>query len=189
MFKKSSIHQSFIYDEYGYRSALERLFTLRNVTILAQLAVIALVVWVLEYKINFFPFLFVSGVLVVVNLLIHWRIKQDWAISAGEIALNLLIDILALAVLLYFAGGSTNPLVSLFIIPVALSAVFLPITYIVGVVSLTLLLYTLLMEWYIPLPSIGSRFGGDFNLHVIGMYGNFLLSAIIIAFLYLSLFI
>jgi len=181
MLKKHLNYKVFTQDEHSYHSALERLFILRNIAIISQLAVMAIVIWVLKYNISNTPFLLVSTALTVVNIFIYWRLKRDWVVSSSEIAINLLIDILALAVLLYFAGGSTNPLVSLFIVPVALSAVFLPVGYIIWVVALTILLYTLLMEWYIPLPSMGARFGGDFNLHILGMYGNFIFSAIIIA--------
>jgi len=167
--------------DQNYKQALNRLFWLRNIALISQLVVVALVVWWLQIKVNILALLIIIFSLGLVNLLVFLRLKRKWNVSKLEIAIHLTLDILALAALLYFAGGSTNPLVSLFIIPVALSAVFLPIQYIVWMVLLTASLYTLLMEWYIPLPSMGSRFGGDFNLHVFGMYGNFIFSAIIIA--------
>ncbi len=176
----TAYRQYFTDESVDYLPSLEWLVTLRTIAIISQLIVLSIVILGLEYRMNFIPFLCVSGMLAVINTFIYWRIKKGWEVSAAEVAINLLIDLLALALLLYFSGGSTNPLVSLFIIPVALSAVFLPVIYIVGVVALTIFLYTFLMQWYTPLPSIGSRFGGDFNLHIIGMYGNFIFSAIII---------
>jgi len=168
-------------NDQSHKQALTRLYWLRNIALVSQFIVIALAVWVLQIKIDATPLFVIVIWLGLVNSFVYWRLRQTWLVSRVEIAVNLTIDVLALAALLYFAGGSTNPLVSLFIIPVALSAVFLPIIYIVWMVVLTAFLYTLLMQWYVPLPSMGSRFGGDFNLHIIGMYGNFIFSAIIIA--------
>jgi two-component system sensor histidine kinase RegB len=35
--------------------------------------------------------------------------------------------------------------------------------------------------WYVPLPSVHGRFGGDFNLHIAGMWVNFLVASVLTA--------
>ena len=171
----------FVDNNQGYKHALARLFWLRNITVTALLFLLVLVVLGLGIALKIMPILIVILVMACINAFVFWRLKQSWKVSKIELAVNLTLDTLLLAAVLYLAGGSTNPLVSLFIIPVALSAVFLPIGYIVWFVMLTVGLYTILMDFYISLPPLGSRFGGNFNLHLIGMYGNFIFSAIIIA--------
>jgi two-component system sensor histidine kinase RegB len=175
------------YDEFSYKDALKLIFRLRNIAITSQLVVVGLVLWILKFENSVLPFLYVTATLILINAFVSWRINQKWKVLSIEIAINLVVDILGLAFLLYFSGGATNPLVSLFIIPVAISAVFLPAVYIFSLVLLTSLLYSFLMYSYIPLPSIGSKFGGDFNLHIVGMYVNFIFSAIIIAMFVLTL--
>ncbi len=163
------------------RRVLEGLFWLRNVAVVAQLAVLVLVVVVFEIQLQTLPFVVIIGALWVWNLILGWRLGRPTRVMALEISANLWIDMLALTALLYWSGGSTNPFVSLYLLPVALAAAFLPVRYIVLTLLLASALYTWLLWYYVPLAPVGSRFGGDFNLHVWGMWASFILSAAIAA--------
>ncbi|RTZ60344.1 MAG: hypothetical protein DSZ32_03835 [Gammaproteobacteria bacterium] len=163
------------------RRVLAGLFWLRNVAIAAQLVVVLLVVFVLKIQLYLAPVLVIIAALWAWNLLVGWRLGREFAVGAGEIAWNLAVDMIALAALLYWTGGSTNPFVSLFLVPVALAAAFLPVRHVVMTVILAAVLYTTLLWRYVPLAPVGSRFGGDFNLHIWGMWASFILSAIIAA--------
>ncbi|MBW4820769.1 hypothetical protein KJE23_09695, partial [Streptococcus salivarius] len=79
---------------------------------------------------------------------------------------------------LYFSGGPANPFVSLYLVPVALAAIGLDIAPMLGLTVLTAALYTWLMGHHLELPHLH---GSDFQLHVTGMWVNFLLSAGIMA--------
>ncbi len=168
-------------DDQAHRRVLEGLFWLRNVAVASQLAVLLLVVAGLKIQLQALPILLVIAALWGWNLLLGYRLNRSWPVTAAEIAANLVVDMLALAALLYWSGGSTNPFVSLFLVPVALAAAFLPVRWIVLTLLLAAGLYTLLLWHYVPLAPVGSRFGGDFNLHVWGMWASFILSAVIAA--------
>lgn len=168
-------------DARARKRVLSGLFWLRNLAVVTQLVVVLLVVYVLNISLYLMPLLMTVAALWVWNLLVGWRLGRDFPVSSAEIAWNLAIDMLALAALLYWSGGSTNPFVSLYLVPVALSAAFLPVRYVVMTVLLAAGLYTMLLWQYVPLAPVGSRFGGDFNLHIWGMWASFILSAIIAA--------
>lgn len=167
--------------EKARRRVLEGLFWLRNVAVVSQLTVLMLVVVVFNIQLQALPIIVVIAALWIWNLILGWRLGRPARVTALEIAANLAVDMLALAALLYWSGGSTNPFVSLFLVPVALSAAFLPVRYIVLILLLASALYTWLLWYYVPLAPVGSRFGGDFNLHVWGMWASFILSAAIAA--------
>lgn len=98
-----------------------------------------------------------------------------------HLALQLSFDTLALAVMLYFTGGSFNPFVSLFLVPLAIAAVMLPPAYTCGLVILTVFLYGSLMDSSIPLADPPSAMTSRLSLHLFGMWVSFIISACLIA--------
>ncbi|MEJ2309689.1 MAG: ATP-binding protein [Gammaproteobacteria bacterium] len=169
------------------REVMKRLFWLRWLAIAMQLVAIALAFTLLPMNITATPLLAVVGLLALFNLIVGLRLQRSFAVSDPEIMLHLIIDAMGLAALLYFAGGSTNPFVSLFLVPVVLAAAYLRGVFVFWVVIACALLYTFLMTNYLPLPQIGNRFGGDFMLHVYGMWATFIISALVSAILVYSL--
>lgn len=181
-------------------SHLRRLFVLRNVAIAGQ----ALAVWFADSGLGLAlpaPIWSAIAALAGVNLLTWLRLRQPWPVADLEIFCQLVADVLALAAVLYFSGGSTNPFVSLFLVPLTIAATTLPSRFTWAMVGATLLCYTVLLFYYVPLPdlAIGSFCVGalcapqdmlhdhdghdsGFGLHVWGMWFNFLVSAGLIAF-------
>ncbi len=160
-------------------SVLYRLFWLRNLAIAVQLTVIFTVHYFLGIPLPFEKMMGAISILTVFNLFIVWRMKQRFPVTELEIAIHLGFDSFMLATLLYYAGGSTNPFVSLFLVPIALAASFLSLSYVIAIALLCIGLYSFLMVNHHHMPSTHGRFGGDFNLHVIGMWINFILSSIV----------
>jgi len=122
--------------------------------------------------------------LALLNLVTHARLRMGWPVSDTEFFCNLLGDVLGLTVLLYYAGGSTNPLVSLFLLPLMIAATILPAHYNWSVAALAVACYSLLLFWYEPLGEQHHHNGegaAQFNLHVLGMWATFLVSAGLIA--------
>ncbi len=163
-------------------TVLHQLFWLRNLAIIVQLTVIFTVHFILGIALPFEKMMVVITLLTLFNLFVAWRLKRSFPTTEVEIALQLGIDSIMLAALLFQAGGSTNPLVSLFLVPIALSASFLNLRYVFGITFLCIVLYSYLMINHHHMPSTHGRFGGDFNLHVIGMWVNFIISSIVAAF-------
>jgi len=122
------------------------------------------------------------------------RVRTTWQISEREVFLQLTFDVAGLVVLLYLSGGATNPFVSLLLLPVIITATLLPSFFCWLMVVLTVFAYSLLLFWYVPLniaqhPMDGAAMIQDmshdmapgFRLHILGMWVNFLLSALLIA--------
>jgi two-component system sensor histidine kinase RegB len=133
-------------------SHLRRLFLLRCGTILAQFATLILMHRFLSPDFAWAPMLGAVVVLTLVNLLTWWRLSLDLPVGSLELFLQLSVDVLQLTVLLYFGGGSTNPFVSLYLLPLVIAAATLPRRMTWGMAALTLACYSLLMVWYVPLP-------------------------------------
>jgi two-component system sensor histidine kinase RegB len=120
----------------------------------------------------------------VINLVTHIRLRLGWQVTDVEFFANLLADMLGLTVLLYFTGGSTNPLVSLYLLPLMVAATVLPMRYSWSVAVLAVACYSLLLAWYVPLTEEHHHHDAataEFNLHVLGMWATFVVSAGLIA--------
>lgn len=163
-------------------SNLRRVFLLRGIEIAALTLALMLARRVLELPLPVMPMVAVIGVLVLVNLLTWWRLRQPWPVADGEFFAQLLVDVCAITVLLYYAGGSTNPLVSFYLLPMVIAASTLPAAYTWAMAGLTASCYTLLMFNYHPLMPKSGDYSTAIYLHLTGMWLTFVLSAFLIAF-------
>lgn len=145
------MHSSLLAAQTGH-SHLRRLMLLRNAAILAQLVTLILVHRFLSADFQWLPMTGTVLFLALVNLVTWWRLSLDYPVSNPELFFQLALDVNALTVLLYFGGGSTNPFVSLYLLPLVLAAATLPRRYTWGMAALTVACYSLLMVWYVPLP-------------------------------------
>lgn len=95
-------------------------------------------------------------------------------------ALQLAIDASMLAALVYFTGGYANPFISLLLVPLILGAVLLAPALAWGLAGGVAALYTLLMSHYQPL-AVELSDAAAVDLHLRGMWLNFLLTAALVA--------
>jgi len=180
---------------------LRRLLGLRAIEVAGQAGAIAIAVYGIGMVLPTTILLTLTAGLALVALFTWWRTRQPWPVTDAELAGHLLIDIGVLTGLLYFTGGSTNPFVTLYLIPLSIAAAMLPAAYTWSVAGATLACYTFLLFRHLPLPQGPGSFallatlfpGGlsgehdahgaqaDFNLHVLGMWFNFALSGVLIA--------
>jgi two-component system sensor histidine kinase RegB len=193
-------------------SHLRRLILLRCGAILAQFATLFLVHRFLSPDFAWLPMLGAVCFLTLVNALTWWRLSFDYPVGNLELFLQLSMDVLVLTVLLYYGGGSTNPFVSLYLLPLVIAAATLPRRDTWGMAALTLACYSLLMVWYVPLPTgsghaqhesaamqqmdhmhhhmdatpaadtAASPLEDAFNTHVLGMWLGFVFSAVVVAY-------
>lgn len=160
---------------------LQRLFLLRNIALVAQCLTFALVHWVLEMQLPWTEMVAVAALLAALNLATWVRLRRNWPVSSIEFFAQLLVDVFALSALLYFSGGSTNPFISLYLLPLTIAAAALPWIYTWAMAAITISCYTLLLFYYVPLPHDHSEHTSEFNLHVSGMWLAFVLSTVLIA--------
>ncbi len=117
-----------------------------------------------------------SAVLCVLTVL---RLRGPWPVTELEYAGQLACDLIIHSVLLYFSGGSTNPFVSYYLVPLTIAAATLPWLYSVILSGLALASYTLLLVWYHPLDM---QLVEREKLLIYGMWLSFALAAALITF-------
>ena len=160
---------------------LQRLFLLRNIVIAAQCMTFALAHWALNMQLPWAEMVAVTVMLAVLNLATWIRLRRKWPVSSIEFFAQLLVDVFALSALLYFSGGSTNPFISLYLLPLTIAAAALPWAYTWVMAAVTISCYTLMLFYYLPLPHDHEEHNSEFNLHVSGMWLAFVLSTMLIA--------
>ncbi len=115
----------------------------------------------------------------LINLATWWRLGRHRTVSHGEYLAHLLADVAGLTLLFYFTGGSSNPFITYYLVPVTIAAATLPWRYAWIIATTALLAYSLLMVHYHPVPQLahGHHDEQGVSLHILGMWLNFALSA------------
>lgn len=116
------------------------------------------------------------------NLLLGWRLHKRPVIGSLELMGHLLFDSLMLTLLLAITGGARNPFVSFFLVPVALGAVMLERRHAWLLTGLCLGAYTGLLLRYLDL-AIFADMSHLFERHLVGMWLNFVLAALLLTLL------
>jgi len=94
---------------------------------------------------------------------------------------QLMIDVFALSCLIYFTGGSINPFISLFILPIIFSAASLKPAYTSVITLAAVSSYTVLMFFHMPLDGVHIHQDGT-QMHLWGMWFGFILTAGLVAY-------
>ncbi|NWG30481.1 MAG: HAMP domain-containing histidine kinase [Rhodocyclaceae bacterium] len=124
------------------------------------------------------PLLSLLALLAVFNLVIQvWGGNEEF--RPVDLAGQLAVDLVAMGVLLYLTGGATNPLISLLLLPVAVSAFSLPARWVAGLALLSIGIYSLLMLYSLPLPV--ADVARATRLHLTGMWLTFVVSVLLLA--------
>jgi two-component system sensor histidine kinase RegB len=124
-------------------------------------------------------------ILTGVNLLTFIRLRKPLAVTQMEFFIQLLVDLTCLSTVFYFSGGANNPFVSYFLVPICICAATLNGTYTLAIAGVSVLSYSLLLFFHIPLPILSPHHhqaDNSINLHVLGMWLNFFISACLITY-------
>ena len=164
------------------RKNLFRVWLIRSILVAALLAILAYLKYSSQVLVPWYPLLLTLLLMALINLALLYRFKLQRPVNEGEFFANLLLDILFLTIVLYLTGGSTNPLVSYYLIPLIISAAVLRPRFTWSIALLTLACYTFLLFRYRPLGLFAlSSHGSGMGAHYIGMWINFVFSAVLIA--------
>jgi two-component system, sensor histidine kinase RegB len=132
-----------------------------------------------------FIFLLLAVLIAVIGL--TWlRSMRTQGITEKEIFTHLALDIALYSLLMFNTGGAANPFISYLLVPVTIAAITLPatLTWLTG--ALCLACYTMLLFWFIPVALISPGHSGHHdnagNIHLLGMWLNFVVSTGLIAF-------
>ena len=161
--------------------ALRRLAHLRWLALAGQAAAVAAARLLLGPGLPLGALAAVLAASAAFNACTLWRARRIAQPGAGEVLAQLAFDVLVLAALLYLTGGATNPFTMLFLVPIALSATFLPERHTWTLAALAAAAYALLLRWHVPLPGVAGHGDRAFGLHVVGMWTGFVVTAALIA--------
>jgi two-component system, sensor histidine kinase RegB len=161
------------------RQNLWRLTLIRVLVLIAQASALGSAYVFDLLPLPWTPLALTLGVSLVLCLLTALRLRGPWPVTELEYAVQLGCDLMIHSVLLYFSGGSTNPFVSYYLVPLTIAAATLPWLYPLTLSGLALSGYTALLIWYHPLHLQGvNQESTLIRLHLIyGMWLNFALSA------------
>jgi two-component system sensor histidine kinase RegB len=107
------------------------------------------------------------------------RLRTTLPVTELEYAVQLAFDLFIHSALLYYSGGSTNPFVSYYLVPLTIAAVTLPWRYSLMLSGIALALYSMLLGHSYPLDTYPiSRE----NMQIYGMWLSFALAASVITF-------
>lgn len=121
----------------------------------------------------------ILGLLAGFNLLAMWRLRRGARPQDLELFSQFSVDLVGLTGLLFLTGGAANPLISLYLPPLAVAATVLPGRFVAALTLASAVGYTLLHFHAMPLaiPDVQQAV----NLHLAGMWLTFILSAILIS--------
>ncbi len=115
------------------------------------------------------------------NLLAARRLRGGRRLQPATLCAHIAIDLLALGAMFHFAGGASNPLVSLMLLPVAAAALMLSWQLAVPIATLAIGIYSALTIWYVPLHIHDDA--RAMSLHLSGMWLTFVVSVVLISWL------
>jgi two-component system sensor histidine kinase RegB len=162
------------------RALLGRLLTVRVSLVAGWAAGIAWLHWGLAIRMPLLPMATVLALMGLFSLATVWRLRLGVAATQVEFLTHLLADLTAFAVLAFFSGGATNPFVSLMLVPVVIAAISLRPRWVWLLASVAGGYYALLLFYYQPLAVADPV--AAYGMHLGGMWFNFLISAVLIAF-------
>ncbi len=130
--------------------------------------------------------------LALFNAFYYWKLQKERIISNNLLVTQLALDILLLTISFYFSGGPSNPFISFYLIPLTVSATLLSPVFTGIATIITFIAYTGLLV-YAPQPTqLAMQHqpegqSSQFNIHLIGMWINFALSASLISYFIIRL--
>ncbi|MBD3894315.1 HAMP domain-containing histidine kinase [Halomonas sp. ML-15] len=162
---------------------LVRLTIVRGITWTGFLAAIIFGIEVIGFQLRVVPVICVIVAMGLINVATWWRLGRPRAVTDTEYLLHLLADVAGLTLLFYFTGGSTNPFITYYLVPITIAAATLPWRFAWLIASAAMAGYTFLMLFFEPVPQLSHGIiAGSISLHVLGMWLNFGLSAGLVTF-------
>lgn len=162
---------------------LQRLLLLRSVMITFMLAA-TFTLFYLHIPLPQLPIAIAVGGMLLLNLITLLRLRKHSNVHEIELLLMLLGDLAALTILFYYTGGYSNPLVWMYLLPLTVAAVALKRAYAWLLAAVAVACYSLLVFYYVPLSHLHMHdiAGKTLDIHLVGMWLGFVVSAGIIAF-------
>ncbi len=163
------------------RKFLHLLLWLRTFAVVSQSITIAVIHRWLGIELPVAAMAVAIAALAATAVLTALRLRTAVPATELEVALQLLIDVAELTALLCLSGGTANPFASLYLLPIALSAVGLAWPYTAAITLACLGCYGWLIDRFTTLDFMHMNLASAFDLHVAGMDVTFAISAVLLA--------
>ncbi len=169
----------------GSAEILRQLYLLRIITIGFFLMMALIAIFALNIDLPVLPLSLILLFMVVINFFTRLLLNANNESSLQLIFIQLLLEIISFSLILFYTGGATNPFTFFYLIPLAISATVIPGKRTWILTSLTVILYSLLLKFYVPLSyrvhnHQAMEHDGQFSQHVLGMWFGFLGSAVLV---------
>lgn len=162
---------------------LVRLTIVRGITWTGFLIAIIVGVKILAFELPVTEVVSVVLAMGLLNIATWWRLGRPRAVQHLEYLLHLLADVVGLTLLFYFSGGSTNPFITYYLVPITIAAATLPWRHAWIIAGCAMAAYSFLMFDYHPIPQLGHiNSSSPLSLHILGMWVNFGMSAGLVTF-------
>ncbi len=160
---------------------LRYLLAVRALIIACQVVGLIVAREVLAYPLPTLPISLIIATLAAFTLYSWSASRTATAVTEMTLLAQLAVDVLAMTLLFYFSGGSANPLVSLFLLPVTIAAATLKPRFGGLIAGAAVASYTVLM-FFSESMTAGHISHHDINAHLWGMWVGFIVSAALVAY-------
>lgn len=160
---------------------LKYLLSIRMIAMSGQVLALVLMQRFFSIDIPLVPVIIVFATLSLFTYYSWRRLRSDAEISERDFLLQLSIDLVALTILVFYTGGSSNPFIFLFILPIIFAAASMPTGITLFLTLAAIGCYTFLMFFHVPVGHQHESSSGV-TLHIWGMWYGFVLSAGLVAY-------
>ncbi|HWD30956.1 MULTISPECIES: ATP-binding protein [Pseudomonas] len=161
------------------RQNLWRLTFIRILVLAAQAGSVGVAYWTDLLPLPWLSLVITLGLSSLLCAFTALRLRLSLPVTELEYAFQLACDLLIHSALLYYSGGSTNPFVSYYLVPLAIAAVTLPWVYSLVLSGIALAAYSLLLVQFYPLETFPVA---REKMQVYGMWLSIALAAAVITF-------
>ena len=168
----------------GLNEQLLQLTYIRFLTLFGQSAMLIFTLFMLQAQINITLLSITFVAFALLNLATFARLHSRWPVTEPEFFSHLIADLALFGGFIYQTGGAGNPFIFLLLIPLIIAAATLNWRYTLAIATVATAVYSSLLNYYVEIvPTDNShvhRLTNLFDLHMIGMWLNFILTAIIV---------
>ena len=170
----------------NHRNNLLQLSYIRTVNLFGQCIAVIFSIYALHADLDVWLIAPTLAVLAVLNVITYARLFSPWPVTEPEFFTQLVAEMVLYGALLFHMGGATNPFIFLLLVPLIIASATLSRNYVWLVSMLAVSIYSSLLFYYEPLVQLQSqhqhRIMALFDLHIIGMWVNFLLTAVVVTY-------
>lgn len=161
----------------GFRQAALYLLNMRLAIVAIQLVAMAVAEFMLTLSYQSEALILVIGYGIIATLGWLWFTRYPPR-SSVMVSLGLIMDLVMIGGWIFLTGGYTNPLISLLLLPIAMTIILVPLYQSIVITLIGVSIYTSLMVWHAPV-TYDHHHTDLAQLHLLGMWITFVITATI----------